>query len=71
MLTCWICRGARVSSASALCAPLLRASPLVLNVAVADLAALEVAVTAHDLVISLVPYTHHAARRAGRDHGQD
>ncbi|KAJ7721687.1 hypothetical protein B0H14DRAFT_3520581 [Mycena olivaceomarginata] len=54
MLTCWICRGARVSSASALYAPLLRASPLVLNVAVADPATLEVAVAAHDLVISLV-----------------
>ncbi|KAJ7827633.1 hypothetical protein B0H14DRAFT_3873594 [Mycena olivaceomarginata] len=34
-------------------------SPLVLNVAVEDPAALEVAIAAHDLVISLVPCTHH------------
>jgi spermidine synthase len=33
----------------------------VLDVAAADPTALEAAVAAHDLVISLVPYTHHAA----------
>ncbi|KAJ7796549.1 hypothetical protein B0H14DRAFT_3157939 [Mycena olivaceomarginata] len=57
----------RVSSASTLCmplphaSPLPRASPLVLNVAVVDPTALKVAVAAHDLVISLVLYTHHTA----------
>jgi hypothetical protein len=35
----------------------------VLDVATADPTALEVAVAAHDLVFSLVPYMHHAARR--------
>ncbi|KAJ7348715.1 hypothetical protein DFH08DRAFT_960087 [Mycena albidolilacea] len=53
--------GTRVSSASAFCAPLPRTSALVLNVAVANPAALEDAVAAHDLVISLVLYTHHTA----------
>ncbi|KAJ7347670.1 hypothetical protein DFH08DRAFT_1000839 [Mycena albidolilacea] len=37
-----------------------QASPLVLDVATADPTALEVA---HNLIFSLVPYTHHAARR--------
>ncbi|KAJ7888864.1 hypothetical protein B0H14DRAFT_3713516 [Mycena olivaceomarginata] len=55
-----ICRfpnqgGTRVSSASALCAPLPHVSPLVLNVAVVDPTTLKVAVAAHDLVISLIP----------------
>ncbi|KAJ7755317.1 saccharopine dehydrogenase [Mycena maculata] len=50
-----------LASASAFCAPLPHATPLALDVAAADPAALEAAVAAHDLVISLVPYTHHAA----------
>ncbi|KAJ7807075.1 hypothetical protein B0H14DRAFT_3765188 [Mycena olivaceomarginata] len=55
--------GTRVSSASTLCASLPWATPLALDVATADPTALEVAVAAHDLVFSLVPYMHHAARR--------
>ncbi|KAJ7307741.1 hypothetical protein DFH08DRAFT_1051265 [Mycena albidolilacea] len=55
--------GTRVSSASILCASLPWAMPLALDVATADPTALEVAVAAHDLVFSLVPYMHHAARR--------
>ncbi|KAF7326659.1 Saccharopine dehydrogenase [Mycena venus] len=50
-----------LSSASAFCAALPRATPLVLDVAAEDTTALEVAVAAHDLVISLVPYVYHAA----------
>ncbi|KAJ7799304.1 hypothetical protein B0H14DRAFT_3788115 [Mycena olivaceomarginata] len=53
----------RVSSASTLCASLPWATPLALDVATADPTALEVAVAVHDLVFSLVPYMHHAARR--------
>ncbi|KAJ7806980.1 hypothetical protein B0H14DRAFT_3483654 [Mycena olivaceomarginata] len=55
--------GTRVSSASTLCASLPWATPLALDVATADPTALEVAVAAHDLVFSLVPYMHHAALR--------
>ncbi|KAJ7432883.1 saccharopine dehydrogenase [Mycena galericulata] len=50
-----------LASASAFCANLPRATPLVLDVAAADPAALDAAVASHDLVISLVPYTYHAA----------
>ncbi|KAF7373561.1 Saccharopine dehydrogenase [Mycena sanguinolenta] len=50
-----------LSAASALCAPLPRASPMVLDVAAPDTTTLDAAVAAHDLVISLVPYVYHAA----------
>ncbi|KAK7055433.1 Saccharopine dehydrogenase [Favolaschia claudopus] len=50
-----------LSAATAFCAKIPRASPLVLDVAASDSTALEAAVAEHDLVISLVPYTYHAA----------
>ncbi|KAJ7270722.1 saccharopine dehydrogenase [Mycena haematopus] len=52
-----------LAAASALCAALPpgRASPLVLDVAAPSPTPLERAVASHDLVISLVPYVHHAA----------
>ncbi|KAJ7590764.1 saccharopine dehydrogenase [Mycena floridula] len=47
-----------IDSARALCEGLPRASPLVLDVN--NAVDLEVQVAAHDLVISLIPYTYHA-----------
>ncbi|KAJ7760759.1 hypothetical protein B0H14DRAFT_3511067 [Mycena olivaceomarginata] len=41
------------------------------GVATANPTVLKVAIAVHDLIFSLVPYTHHAARRARRDHRQD
>ncbi|KAJ7695352.1 saccharopine dehydrogenase [Mycena rosella] len=50
------------ASASAFCAALpAGASATALALDVSDTAALEAAVAAHDLVISLIPYTYHAA----------
>ncbi|KAL7745964.1 saccharopine dehydrogenase (NADP+, L-glutamate-forming) [Sorochytrium milnesiophthora] len=49
----------RMTSAQALCPDHPNAKPFVLDVA--DQTALEAAVAEHDVVISLVPYTHHAA----------
>jgi len=48
-----------LSSAEALCACLPRSSPLCLDVTCTS--ALEQAVAAHDLVVSLIPYTFHPA----------
>ncbi|KAJ7856329.1 saccharopine dehydrogenase [Mycena leptocephala] len=48
-----------LEAASAFCAGLARCTALALDVS--DTPALEAAVAAHDLVISLVPYTYHAA----------
>ncbi|KAJ7487818.1 saccharopine dehydrogenase [Mycena latifolia] len=48
-----------LTSASAFCAGLPQSTAVALDVS--DTTALEAAVAAHDLVISLVPYTYHAA----------
>jgi spermidine synthase / saccharopine dehydrogenase (NADP+, L-glutamate-forming) len=50
-----------LSAAEALTAPLPAGSSTARSLDVANTAALEEAVAAHDLVISLIPYTYHAA----------